>query len=129
MAVHAGKQLGAAVIFHITRKSEWQSALSGGSYAASSLNIEGFMHCSTIQQVVATANRLFRGRNGLVLLCIATDRVQAEIRYENLEGGSSLFPHIYGTLDIGWITAVHDLSPRDDGCFDLPPALSPDTGA
>ena len=73
---------------------------------------------------VDTANRLFKGRSGLVLLCIDTTRVQPEIRYENLEGGANLFPHIYGALAPEAVVAVHDFPPRGDGCFKLPPALN-----
>ena len=78
------------VIYHITRKTDWEMALAAGSYAADSLATEGFIHCSTAQQVIATANRLFKGRRDLMLLSIDTDRVNAEIRHENLEGGASL---------------------------------------
>jgi hypothetical protein len=41
----------------------------------------------------------FRGQTGLALLSIDTDKVRAEIRYENLEGGQQLFPHIYGEIN------------------------------
>lgn len=111
------------VIFHITRKTDWDAALSAGSYAADSLNTEGFIHCSTAEQVIATANRLFKRETGLVLLCVETDKVKAEIRHENLEGGASLFPHVYGALEIAAIVAVHDFPPRADGGFEPPPAL------
>ena len=111
------------VVYHIARKTDWHSALAAGSYAAATLNTEGFIHCSTAEQVIATANRLFKGRHDLVLLGIETDRIQAEIRHENLEGGSDLFPHVYGALEIASILAVHDFPPEDDGSIELPPAL------
>ena len=112
------------VIYHITRKPDWENALAVGLYAADSLATESFIHCSTAQQVIATANRLFKGKTGLVLLCIETAKVKAEIRYENLEGGTSLFPHVYGALKIAAIVAVHDFPPQADGGFELPPALA-----
>jgi uncharacterized protein (DUF952 family) len=111
------------IIYHIIRQSDWQSALAAGSYAADSLATEGFIHCSTAQQVIATANRIFKGERDLVLLCVDTDKVKAEIRYENLEGGTNLFPHVYGALEITSIIAAHDFPPRDDGTFELPAAL------
>jgi uncharacterized protein (DUF952 family) len=112
------------VIYHITRRIDWDHARSVGAYKADSLSSEGFIHCSTAEQVITTANRLFRGRPGLVLLCIDTSRVQAEIRYENLEGGASLFPHVYGALDSGAIVEVRDFSPRVDGTFEFPSAAA-----
>ena len=111
------------IIHHITRKSDWDTALASGSYTADSLATEGFIHCSTAQQVIATANRIFKGRSDLVLLCVDTTKVKVEIRYENLEGGKDLFPHIYGALEIAAVIAVHDFPPRDDGSFELPSAL------
>jgi uncharacterized protein (DUF952 family) len=109
-----------SIIYHITSRADWNAARAAGSYTADSLASEGFIHCSTKEQVIATANRLFKGRTGLVLLSIDTARVRAEIRYENLEGGTSLFPHVYGALDIGAIVAVHDFPCGGDGGFVLP---------
>ena len=114
------------VIYHITRKTDWKTALATGSYAADSLAIEGYIHCSTAEQVIATANRLFRGRRDLVLLCVETNGVKAEIRYENLEGGTNLFPHVYGALEVASVLAVHDFPLQENGRFELPPALRPD---
>ena len=111
------------IIYHITRKSDWDAALASGSYTADSLATEGFIHCSTAEQVIATANRIFKGKRGLVLLSVDINRVKAEIYYENLEGGTNLFPHIYGALEIAAVIAVHDFPPRDDGSFELPSAL------
>lgn len=111
------------IIFHITTKTAWDAARRGGAYTADSLATEGFIHCSTRAQVLGTADRIFKGRRDLLLLSVDVDRVKPEIRYENLEGGTSLFPHIYGALAIDAVVAVHDFPPRADGSFDLPPAL------
>lgn len=113
------------VIYHITRQSDWDAARAAGYYAADSLESEGFIHCSTAQQVIATANRIFKGKSDLVLLCVDTAKVKAEIRYENLEGGTNLFPHVYGALEISSVIAAHDFSPLADGGFQLPPAVTP----
>lgn len=111
------------IVYHITRKTDWAAALTAGLYTVDSLGAEGFIHCSTAQQVIATANRIFRGRRGLVLLCVDTHKVKPEIRYENLEGGTDLFPHVYGALEIASVAAVHEFPPHDNGSFELPPAL------
>ena len=113
------------IIYHITTRADWRAALAAGSYAAASLSAAGFIHCSTVRQVVATANRLFKGRADLLLLCIDTAKVPAEIRYENLEGGTELYPHVYGALEPASVVATHDFPAGADGCFELPPALRP----
>jgi uncharacterized protein (DUF952 family) len=108
------------IVHHIARKIDWEAALESGAYAADSLATEGFIHCSTAAQVIATANRLFKGRRDLVLLSIHTDKVVAEIHYENLEGGTELFPHIYGAIPVAAIACVHDFPARPDGTFSMP---------
>jgi len=104
-------------IFHITLLSEWQNALEDGIYHASSLAGEGFMHCSTREQVASSANRHFSGRKGLVLLHIDPTRAESEVRYENTSGGVELFPHIYGPLNLEAVIRVETLDPFEDGLF------------
>ena len=111
------------IIYHLSTRAAWQAAAEAGAYTADSLASEGFIHCSTAQQVRATATRIFAGRTDLILLCVDSAQVEPEIRYENLEGGDNLFPHIYGPLAFAAVVAVHDFPPRDDGGFDWPPGL------
>jgi uncharacterized protein (DUF952 family) len=44
-------------------------------------------------------------------------RLRSEVRYENLEGGASLFPHVYGAIPIGAVLNVVPLLPGEDGAF------------
>jgi uncharacterized protein (DUF952 family) len=81
--------------------------------------VEGFIHCSTREQVIQVANIRFRGQSGLVLLFIDTEKVAAEIIYENLEGGQQLFPHIYGELNTDAVMQVAEFEPDADGYFTL----------
>ena len=41
-----------SIIYHITRRADWQAALAAHAYTADSLASEGFIHCSTAQQVL-----------------------------------------------------------------------------
>ena len=109
-----------AIIFHITKRHAWTRAKAEGSYRTEMFPIEGFIHCSTADQVIQVANIRFRGQNGLVLLSIDTDKVTAKIIYENLEGGSQLFPHIYGELNIDAVVQVAEFEPGAEGYFTLP---------
>lgn len=105
------------MIFHITSRTAWESALGAGIYAADSLAAEGFIHCSTADQYIRVANQRFRGRTDLVLLHIDPTRLHSEVRYENLEGGESLFPHVYGAIPIAAVLNVSPLRPLEDGSF------------
>lgn len=106
-------------ILHITQNQQWQEAKNLGSYRADSLDTEGFIHCSKSTQIVKVANRFFLNQKDLVLLFIDSDRVQAEIRYEEAEIGE-LFPHIYGELNVDAVYKAIDFEPGEDGFFDLP---------
>lgn len=111
-------------IFHITSRSQWQAAQASGRYCHDSLTTEGFIHCSTVDQVVRVANFFFRGHEDLVLLWIEVDRLQADLRYDPIETGEK-FPHLYGALNLDAVTQVLDFSAEPDGGFVLPAALLP----
>jgi uncharacterized protein (DUF952 family) len=109
-----------AIIFHITTQEAWESAKPEGAYRPEAFVDDGFIHCSTREQVVRVADARFRGQRGLVLLCIDTDSVAAEIVYENLEGGRELFPHIYGGLNADAVVEVLEFEPDAGGRFRFP---------
>jgi uncharacterized protein (DUF952 family) len=110
-------------IYHITGGEEWERALSVGTYQGDTLASEGFIHCSTAAQVVPVANAFYRGRTGLVLLCIDSAKVEAEIRYEKGEG-EERFPHIYGCLDVSAVHQVLRFEPDGQGMFTLPAEIA-----
>jgi uncharacterized protein (DUF952 family) len=109
-----------ANIFHITSRVLWERAARETAYRPEAFAADGFIHCSTHDQVIQVANARFSGQSGLVLLLIDTDKVTPEIVYENLEGGQQLFPHIYGGLNIDAVIEVLEFEPGADGYFTLP---------
>lgn len=109
-----------ATIFHIAKREVWAEGRAAGTYRPEMFASEGFIHCSTGEQVIGVANNRFREQSGLVLLAIDTNRIMHKIRYENLEGGSQLFPHIYGQLDPDAVITVYDFTPGPDGYFVMP---------
>lgn len=116
-----------ASIFHITEPSVWEQAQTDGSYYGStrgaSLGDVGFIHCSFRHQVETVANFLYGDWDGPLLLLEADpDNISAEIRVENLDGGSEGFPHIYGPLPTNAVKAVHLLVKQSTG-WTLPPDL------
>lgn len=110
------------VILHITKYAQWEEAKSRGSYCGDTLPTEGFIHCSTPQQVVRVANAFFKSQEGLVLLCIESNKVEAEIKYEGVDEGEC-FPHIYGPLNIDAVVQVLKFEPGEEGLFVLPEGL------
>ena len=100
------------VILHITTADAWAAAKAHGSYAADSLATAGFIHCCEERQLAWVVEAHFPGRTGLLLLHVDTTRLDAEVKYENLEGGTELFPHVYGAIPVSAVVAVTTLDER-----------------
>lgn len=105
-------------IFHIAERSQWDAAQTEGIYRHPSLETEGFIHCSTAEQVVWVANSFFRGQSGLVLLKISPAALET-LQFDLVEGVGT-FPHVYGTIDLKAVEHVFEFEPNQDGEFRLP---------
>ncbi len=110
------------IILHICPQTLWEAAQAAGAYRGDTLDTEGFIHCSTAAQMGATANRFFAGQHGLVLLYIEVARLTAEVKWE--PALDTLFPHIYGPLNLDAVLAVEAIEPDEAGVFHYPPPVS-----
>ena len=115
-------------LFHLAPRSQWEDTQHREAYRAETLESEGFIHCSTIHQVLPVADALFRGRQDLVLLLIDSSKVLVPLVYEagaSVEGTpvgepSERYPHLYGPLNREAVLNVYDLLPDAQGQFALP---------
>ena len=103
------------LIVHICSSDEWQSAQKVGVYRAASLDVEGFIHCSRPDQVVEVANRYYGNCTDLVLLWIDPSHLEAELRWEASD--ESIYPHVYGPINIDSVVRVTKLLPDQEGVF------------
>jgi uncharacterized protein (DUF952 family) len=110
-----------ALILHITDRSSWQAAQTAGTYRHASLDSEGFIHCSMPSQLVWVANTFFQGQPDLLLLCIKSERLQSELRYDPV--GDQQFPHVYGEINLDAVEQVLNFEPNAEGEFALPLGL------
>jgi len=94
------------IIYHITTEQEWNQANLDGFYEAPSLHSEGFIHCSTEQQVNGVLQRYFKGKTNLIKLVIDTDKLNSEIKNEMAESVKERFPHVYGTINLDAVIGV-----------------------
>jgi uncharacterized protein (DUF952 family) len=116
------------MIYHITQRNDWQAALGSGQYRTESLATEGFIHCSTLEQVLPVAENFYKGQSGLVLLAIEPALLSADLKWEPPSGGvpppgvpeGDVFPHIYGPIDLDAVVSVLDLEADRRGKFKLP---------
>ena len=101
------------VVFKICLDSEWQEAVNKGVYTGSALDLrDGFIHLSTSDQVIETAQLYFRNITSLVL--VAVDRAGLDIRYEESRNGQ-MFPHLFSDLPVSAAVKVQPVSLDADG--------------
>jgi uncharacterized protein (DUF952 family) len=112
------------LIYHILTVDEWKKALNLGSYQPASLQQEGFIHFSKLEQVLHTANHYYANQDGLCVLVVDTGKLVPEIRMENTSGGTELFPHLYGSLNLEAVQSVVALSHDAAGLFPMPAELN-----
>jgi uncharacterized protein (DUF952 family) len=93
-------------LYHITSEAEANEALRTAEYVPKAFEAEGFIHCSYGHQVPATLNRIFKGRTDLVVFEIDRTRLPCRVIDENLDGGSELFPHVYGKLPMSAVVRI-----------------------
>ena len=106
------------MIYHIIDKDVWEKVEGAGEYRPASVDTEGFIHCSTSNQINFVANEYYAGARNLALLHIEETRVLAEIIWEDLSGLNEKFPHIYGALNLDAVVAVTDFDANENGEFE-----------
>lgn len=111
------------LLLHLTTPAQWRAALSVGSVAPASLVTDGFVHLSAPEQVAFPANRLFAGRDDVLLLVVDPGRLGGEVRLEPgvpTDPSSMEFPHLYGLLPTAAVTSVVPYRPGPSGSFEDP---------
>ncbi|MEV6601853.1 DUF952 domain-containing protein [Actinoplanes sp. NPDC051346] len=111
------------MILHFCPRAEWEAAVAAGTYRAASLDTQGFIHCSTPEQVHIPATLLARGRTDLVLLILDEKLLRAPVVWEDgdpPDPGGMQFPHLYAPIPVEAVTAVHEWRPEPDGSFQPP---------
>lgn len=107
------------MVYHLTTLAQWEKYLQhmAGDFMAPSLKTEGFIHCSTKDQVLESAERHFAGEEELVVLCIVEKRVKNLLKWEPSRN-EELFPHIYGGIPLEAIETTESLQRDGKGKFD-----------
>jgi uncharacterized protein len=116
-------------IFHLITAAELAAAEPQGLLVPPSLASQGYAHASYRHQLAPVANAVFPDHDELVVLELDAARLSALVRAEPadpalppVESGS-LFPHVYGPIELAAEVARHVMRRGKDG-FELPEALS-----
>lgn len=86
------------LIYKVLTQSEWNDFQKDGLFEGSQVDLtDGFIHFSTIQQLVETVSKHFAGQDDLAVLAFDSDSWQDDLKWEPSRGGQ-LFPHLYSTI-------------------------------
>jgi len=94
------------MILHCMRKETWEEIKTNKYFGEKNIATEGFIHCSPVKYMWRIAPNFKDVFDELVLLCIDTDRLEAEIRWEDGDNCGRSYPHIYGLINLDAVTAV-----------------------
>jgi uncharacterized protein (DUF952 family) len=89
------------LIYKILVPAEWVQFEAAGTFDGSPFDASsGFVHCSSGEQVAATALRYFADAGELVVVALDTAKLGGTVRWENS------FPHVYGPLPAAAVVEI-----------------------
>jgi beta-hydroxylase len=112
------------MIYRIAMPDALAAAATAGAYEGEAHDkADGFIHCSTRQQLAGTLMAHYAEASRLAVAEIDAAALGDTLKWEKSRGGES-FPHVYGV--IGWdsVRAVHLIRRGDDGDWRLPSELT-----
>ena len=111
-------------VFHLTTPEAWAEARRAGRLVPEGFAEEGFVHCSTLAQLVGTIERHLTGVDELAVLELDLDRLGRDLRWEESRPGER-YPHLYRPLEADDVVASHTWRRGPDGEVGLPEGLAP----
>ena len=84
-------------LYHILSSNDW-SEKSHEDYLPQSFDEEGFIHLSTEQQLLDTANRHFRQEQSLLVLEVNLSGLEKNLVFEQIGEAIEAYPHLYQSL-------------------------------
>jgi uncharacterized protein (DUF952 family) len=96
-------------ILHITPRTNWEQAIAEGKYRGDTLVTDGFIHCSTPEQLPWVAETFYKGQTGLVVLRIDLEKLEPPLKWESPPGSDQRFPHVYGPINQEAVVEVVDI--------------------
>ncbi len=109
------------IIYHFVEKEYFEKFRNKEEYFPAGFIDEGFIHCTREPENVLKVADFMMGDSDsdLLLLVIDEDRVKAEIKYER-SLTETLFPHIYGSLNMDAVVKVMPFVKDEKGKFVFP---------
>jgi uncharacterized protein (DUF952 family) len=96
------------LIYHITTLAWWNKQSKSNSYRSETLQEEGFIHCSTKEQVASVLERYYADQKQLLLLHINPTLLKTELKFEK-STNDELFPHVFGEINKEAIVKIGEI--------------------
>ena len=93
-------------VYHIVPPGVW-AAFDNDLYRTSSLETEGFIHCSFPEQLGGVIERYYAGESRLIVLGIDTERLMSRVINEP-STNNEIYPHVYGPINRDAIVSIQD---------------------
>lgn len=87
---------GPVLIYHIATIADWSR--SGETYTPAAYAREGFVHCSTWDQLAGVAMRYYAGRSDVIVLEMSAGAFPGSLVWEDSTGSGEEFPHLYSPI-------------------------------
>ena len=104
-------------VLHLAEVAHWHEALRTGEYRWSTLGRtleeEGFIHCSTPEQVPRVLGRYYATYpDDLLLLTVDPQQLSVPLKWDVVDTATGeRFPHVYGAITPDAVTATRVLHP------------------
>ena len=112
------------IILHAALKKEWENLTCEEAYEPvqfESLKKDGFIHCAKIENIVDVANDNLVGiKEKMLILCIDTDKINSEVKWEKRGSKGIKFPHVYGPINLDAVVDVINFTKDKNGMFFYP---------
>jgi uncharacterized protein (DUF952 family) len=110
-------------IFHLTTPEAWTEAERAGRVVPAGFEHEGFVPCSTLEQLTGTISRHLAGEDELRLLELDPADLGEDLRWEESRPGE-VYPHLYRPIETADVRAVWTWHRDPDGAVRLPSELT-----
>ncbi len=89
------------IILHAAKETDYEKSLKSGYYGDFAIKKDGFIHCSTAEEMLNVANDNLKDIDEpLIVLFIDTEKLKSEIKWEKRGKNGIRFPHVYGLINL-----------------------------
>lgn len=87
------------IVIHLIPHIDWEGIQGEPQLFSESIVQYGFIHCCLPEQMQGVLKHWFTAQKDVIAVEIDANLLISPLVFENLEGGSELFPHIYGLVN------------------------------